>query len=104
MELNRLIESRLSDYPRTLEGDKNTYDHDADQLNQAQLYGLLITIEEKTNLHFMLDPLTRLIEYLTMKPADAIEAMKADRELPSTAKKYLNDVLIPLVESEIQKN
>ena len=36
-----------------------------------------------------------------MKPDEAIKAMKADKELPSNSKEYVNDVLIPLLESEI---
>ena len=36
-----------------------------------------------------------------MKPKDAIKAMKEDKELPGHARWYVNDVLIPLLESEI---
>ena len=47
MELNMLIEHKLSGYPRTLEGDQYTLDNDSEELSQAKMFALLITIEEK---------------------------------------------------------
>ena len=101
MELVKLIENKLSEYPRTLEGDKDALEHDIDELTQSQIFGLQITIEEKENLHLILDPLPKIIDCLTMKHADAIKAIKENKELPNHAKWYVNDVLIPLLESEI---
>ena len=69
MELTSLIEQRLTDYARTQEGDKDLYELQAreETLTQNQIYGLLITMEEKMTLQSMLDATNKITEFLTMK-------------------------------------
>ena len=68
MELTSLIEHRLTEYPRTKEGDVLLYEKvQYTNLNQNQQFGVLITAEEKMTMHNVLDALVKITDFLTMK-------------------------------------
>ena len=67
----------MTDFPRTLEGDQELLEHDQDLTNN-QRNALIVTIEEKTVIHTVLEAASRVTELLLLEKSEVIKAVQAE--------------------------
>ena len=80
----------MATFPRTLEGDQDLLENQKD-LTFNQRNSLIVTIEEKTVLHTVLEAASRISELLMLDKSEVIEAVKTEinvlhSTLPSDAR------------------